>query len=89
MSSLDDYISELAVQQQKTNALASTLEDYRHEPPLEHDGLEAPEAHATTGSLGKGQRTKAFAGEGSVRDFRAGTSFALTQHPVHDHDHSR
>ena len=32
------------------------------------------------------QRTKTFAGAGSVRDFRAGTTFTLTQHPVHDQD---
>lgn len=68
------------------NALASTLEDYRHEPPLEQDDLEAPEARAAAASRGWNQRAKAFEGAGSVREFRAGTCFTLSQHPVHDQD---
>ena len=71
------------------NALASTIEDYRHEAPLEHDDLEAHEAHTVTRSQGKDQRTKAFAGEGSVRDFQVGTTFTLIEHPVHDQDSSQ
>lgn len=68
------------------NALASTVEDYRYEPPLEHDALEAHEALAAAGSRRASQRTKTFEGGGSVRAFRAGTSFGLAQHPVHDQD---
>ena len=71
------------------NALASTLEDYRHVAPLEHDAPQAHEAQTVTHAQTREQRTKLFAGEGSVRDFRAGTTFALTQHPVHDQDPSQ
>ena len=68
------------------NALASTLEEYRHESPLEHDDVRTHEARTVTRAQAWEQRTKSFAGAGSVRDFRAGTSFTLTQHPVHDQD---
>ena len=68
------------------NALASTIEDYRQEAPLEHDDLRAQEGFTTQRAQVREQRTKDFAGSGSVRDFRAGTTFTLTQHPVHDQD---
>lgn len=68
------------------NALASTLEDYRHETPLEHDKAEPFEARTAVLAQAREQRTKAFSGEGTVREFRAGTTFGLCQHPVHDQD---
>jgi type VI secretion system secreted protein VgrG len=68
------------------NALASTIEEYRHETPLEHDDPGVFEKKTETHAQVREQRTKTFAGNGSVRDFRAGTTFTLTQHPVHDQD---
>ncbi|WP_005032239.1 type VI secretion system Vgr family protein [Holophaga foetida] len=68
------------------NALASTLEDYRHEAPLEHDDLAGHEKRTTSRAQVWEQRTKCFAGEGTVRDFCVGTSFVLENHPVHDAD---
>ncbi|WP_005032981.1 type VI secretion system Vgr family protein [Holophaga foetida] len=68
------------------NALASTLEDYRHEAPLEHDDLAGHEKRTTSRAQVWEQRTKCFAGEGTVRDFCVGTSFVLEDHPVHDAD---
>jgi type VI secretion system secreted protein VgrG len=53
------------------NALASTLEEYRHETPLEHDDAGVFETKTATHAQVREQRTKTFAGEGSVRDFRA------------------
>ncbi|WP_005031986.1 type VI secretion system Vgr family protein [Holophaga foetida] len=68
------------------NALASTLEDYRHEAPLEHDVLEGHEKATTSRAQVWEQRTKGFSGGGTVRDFCVGTSFVLEDHPVHDRD---
>ena len=63
-----------------------TLEEYRHETPLEHDDAGVFETKTATHAQVREQRTKTFAGEGSVREFQAGTTFTLTQHPVHDQD---
>ncbi len=71
------------------NALTSTLEDYKHEAPLEHDNLEAHEALTISRARVKEQRTKDFAGEGSVRSFYTGSTFRLIDHPVHDQDYSQ
>jgi len=68
------------------NALASTLEDYRHEAPLEHDELMGHEKATTSRAQVWEQRTKGFAGISTVRDFCVGTSFVLEDHPVHDAD---
>ena len=68
------------------NALASTLEEYRHETPLEHDDPQAFEARTTGHVQHREQQARSFSGEGSVRDFRAGTVFTLAEHAVHDQD---
>lgn len=68
------------------NALASTLEEYRHESPLEHDDAQAFEGRTVAHARTREQQTKHFGGTGNVRDFRAGTTFALIQHPLHDQD---
>jgi len=68
------------------NALVSTIDEYTHDSPLEHDDLQVHEARTVIRAQAREQRTKSFAGESSVRDFRAGTRFVLTQHPVHDQD---
>ena len=67
-------------------ALASTLDDYVHEPHLEVREGQAFDEAILLRRQRKEQRTKAFSGQGSVRTFQAGTWFELKQHPVHDQD---
>ena len=68
------------------NALAATIEEYRHETPLEHDDAEMFAARTALRAQVREQRTKGFAGEGTVREFRAGSRFTLAEHPVHEQD---
>jgi type VI secretion system secreted protein VgrG len=68
------------------NDLASSLDDYRHEPHLEEHGPDPFEDLGPRRVQVKEQRTKYFEGESSVRFFQAGTWFSLIQHPVQDQD---
>ena len=68
------------------DALASTLEDYRPHMPLEDGESSALGSRAQARMKALEGQSKHFGGEGTMRTFRAGSWFTLTQHPVHDQD---
>ena len=68
------------------NGLAGALTHYEHDAPREDEAVRAYGEHARLHAERQAQRSKTFSGEGSVREFRAGSRFRLEQHPVHDRD---
>ncbi|HSW48798.1 MAG TPA: type VI secretion system Vgr family protein, partial [Bryobacteraceae bacterium] len=68
------------------DALAATLEDYRHHLPLEDVEPGVLEGRALARVKALEGSSKHFEGTGSMRTFQAGSWFTLTQHPVHDRD---
>jgi len=67
-------------------ALASTLEEYRHDAPLEDGEAGLLESRALARRHALEGQAKHFEGESSMRSFQAGSWFTFTQHPVHDLD---
>jgi type VI secretion system secreted protein VgrG len=68
------------------DALASTLEGYRHHMPLEDGEAGVLDRRTQIRMKALVGKAKHFEGEGTMRTFQTGSWFTLTQHPVHDQD---
>ena len=66
--------------------LQSTLEDYAPQAPYYGRDSAELQRYAALRQQARDLASKTFAGEGSARHLVPGSWFALTEHPIHDHD---
>ena len=68
------------------DALASTLEYYRHHMPLEEGEAGVLDSRTLIRMKTLEGQSKQFEGAGTMRTFQVGSWFTLIEHPVHDQD---